>query len=118
MQTHHFPDASAALAYLADDVLATLAARREALDPDDDAAECAELAAKQADIELILPLVREAAALQASLAWIVTFCAEHADWFGDASDDGAEHEWWVDACLLVARTLPAQRELALAATAD
>jgi hypothetical protein len=32
--------------------------------------------------------------LVASLAWIVSFCEEHGEWFGDGKpDEGAEFEW-------------------------
>lgn len=41
--------------------------------------------------------------LQESLAWIVEFCLEHSEWFGEGTaDDGAEFEWLENARKLVA----------------
>lgn len=39
-------------------------------------------------------LIAAAPDLYDALAWIVTFCAEHPEWFGDGTpDEGAEFEW-------------------------
>lgn len=43
-----------------------------------------------------------AAAVLASLAWIVEFCLEHPEWFGELdATGGAEHEWLENAKKLV-----------------
>lgn len=50
----------------------------------------------------IVNLNAERDALFASLAWIVQFCGEHPEWFGDdGPDEGAEFEWLESARLLV-----------------
>jgi hypothetical protein len=41
-------------------------------------------------------------ALLQSLGWIVNFCSEHPEWFGQGgADEGAEHEWLFNANKLI-----------------
>lgn len=52
-------------------------------------------------------LIAAAPDLRDSLGWIVEFCNEHPEWFGEGSpDDGAEYEWLHNARALIARTDP------------
>lgn len=46
-------------------------------------------------------LIATAPDLEDSLAWIVAFCDEHSEWFGD--ENGAEHEWRENARVLLAK---------------
>lgn len=49
-------------------------------------------------------LIAAAPELKESLLWIVTFCREHVEWFGDPeSDQGAEFDWLDDAETLLAK---------------
>ena len=53
-----------------------------------------------------------------SLAWIVEFCNEHPEWFGeDTPDDGAEYEWLANARKFLTRyngALATKEEIAAA----
>jgi hypothetical protein len=51
----------------------------------------------EADAQLIALMKNNLPALLKAveaLAWIVTFCSEHPEWFGEGTpDEGAEYEW-------------------------
>lgn len=56
------------------------------------------------DSQEIINLQAERDALFASLNWVVEFCNEHPEWFGEGTaDNGAEFEWLDSARKLTAK---------------
>lgn len=55
-------------------------------------------------INRVRRVAAEAKELRSLLCWIVVFCQEHPEWFGEGTPDQAEFEWLVNAQEFLERT--------------